>query len=579
MIEAELPDGTVLEFPGGTAPAVVQAAVKRRLASAGAGSGAANPTGVAMGSARPNQKPVEGSGGAAFGITPSSGLNRLQDTGGSEKFRQGFANAGIEAALGAKQLFKNLSPEEMEVLKMSRDDVAKAGGWGGLGRVTGGVGAGIATAIASPNILPAAVSALVKAVLASGAQSAAFTPVENQDDKYTEKLKEGAKGAAAALVMNGGAKVLKKALTGAVTPTPEAAKLMGQDVTPTLQQGAESRFAKFIGGLTSGSTHVRDRQEQEVLDALTERATKGNISAKDHTLSERLAAIQHSLDNDYEGVLGKKLFPMNNKIREGVLSQATALQKSGGRNASEAAQAESILQNVIGADRNAVRLKADTLRKDYLDRIQSEISDSNPRLVNDALVSAKNLIMKNSRDARLTSDELSALRDIDTRYFDLMRLKDVAKGSAGNDTGVPIKRIADAYGKGPGMDIIGAVNQTNEDLIGPAFRVLGKMPRQDEARTGMINLRRAAGLTAAAGAGAATIGAAPTAALIAPAYATSLLGQTRGGSRFLFGQNDWQKNLKSGLNSEQTNELVLANLLRAMRDNSSGVGAGLTVGE
>ena len=260
---------------------------------------------------------------------------------------------------------------------------------------------------------------------------------------------------------------------------------------------------------------------------------------------------------------------MTGKIRDEFLSQADAIKKSGGRFIDQQSEARGILDNIIGSDRNAVRLRADTLRTDYLDRIQSAISPSNDPLINEALLNAKNVLIQKSRNARLSPQELSALGEIDARYYDMMRLKDATSGAARSETGVDIKKLADAYGKGPGADIIGATNATNETLVGPLVRTLGATPRQDEART-LLNIAKR---TAAAGAAGATI---PQ--IAAPLYALSAAGQTSKGAKVLFGQTDAQRALKAALESPQTDEVNAANFLRALRDNSSTLGAGLTPG-
>ena len=58
-------------------------------------------------------------------------------------------------------------------------------------------------------------------------------------------------------------------------------------------------------------------------------------------------------------------------------------------------------------------------------------------------------------------------------------------------------------------------------------------------------MNRALGIGKVAIGGGATLATAstPAAAVLAPAYGASLIGQTRGGARYLFGDYDWQKKL------------------------------------
>jgi hypothetical protein len=235
--------------------------------------------------------------------------------------------------------------------------------------------------------------------------------------------------------------------------------------------------------------------------------------------------------------------------------------------------AREALDNIVGSDRNTVRLSADTLRGDYLNPLQQAVNDAKDPRVVEALVNAKNILINKSRNAKLSADELQTLKDIDSRYFDLMRLKE--SGEA-NLTGVNIGKLSQSYQNAPGMDIMGATNKTNDELIGPAVRVLGATPRQDEART-MLNITKRI-LQGSAAASLGTV-APVTTAVSAPLYGLSAMGQTPWGARALTGQNPTQKALKEALESNATNEVSLANLLRALRDNSSTLGASLTTGQ
>lgn len=569
-VEVELHDGTVLELPDGTTPQVAQAAARKYMQRVGTGSGAAAPAPVApTPTARAPERP-EGL------VTPES--SRL------DKLRYGVANAGIETYLGAKQLFGKLSPEEINVLQQSRGDVDRGGGWGTAGQIAGHVGVAAAGALAAPARLAQAVGALrgIPGLAAgagvSGAETAALTPVEDQDSIVSGKLAEGGKAALTQGALSAGGQVLKKAVTRMFTPSADAVKLMDQGVYPTLQQGAESRVGQTIGGLASGSKAVPRRQAQEVLDAVTSRATGGQATLPGGTLNERLGVVNDVLDKDYGAVLGNKKFPMTASIRRGAVAAAQGVEQPGGRFAQEAAEAASTVHNVMGDSTNGVRMGHEKLVKDYLDALQQTITDGTPQRVQQGIIAAKNLVLQQSRNSQLTPDELAVMKDIDSRYFDLMRLKDAAAGSAGHEEGVPIRKLAEAYARGPGMDQIGARNATSDELVGPAYRMLGKTESENAARGTLLNWRRMAGL-GTLGTGAALTGlVGPTAAALSPLYATSIAGQTKAGARALFGDYDWQKALRAGLDSAPTGQLTMANMLRGVRD-SNQLGYVLTPGE
>lgn len=543
-------------------------AIARRIQSVSVAPGA--PSG-GTNAAAPGGSPPQGQPGAPEGMLNADGSSPMMD-----RIQYGLANVGIKAYHGLKQtLGGTLTPEELAISKMSDADVEHSGFAGKTANLAGNLGLGVASSIAVPASAVTKIPAFLRAVLGSGISAAALTETDDPDHVLADKLKEGAKAAAMGGVITGGAQVLKKSLTKMVTPTADAQSLFDQGINPTLQQASESKLGRWIGGLTSGMSDVRARQEEEALAAIAKRASAGALDTKGMTAGEAVGTLNHSIDKDYGGVLDKKMFPMTNAIRDDVLRQGE-IGKSGGRFGQQQAEARDVLDNIVGSDRNSTRMNSDVLRKNYLDPMQQAIADAKDPRVSEALVNAKNVIIEKSRNSKLSPDELATLKDIDSRYYDMMRLREASKGAASNETGVDINKLANSYGKGPGADVIGSQNATNEALVGPLVRTLGATPRQDEARTFYNTLRRIGGMGVAGGATAAVPG---LAALTAPAYAISAAGQTAKGSRFLTGQNDWQKNLKSALESPQTSDFDMANILRALRDNSSTIGAGLTAGQ
>lgn len=544
-------------------------AIARRIQSISVAPGA--PSG-GPNAAAPGGSPPLGQQGAPEGFLKGDSSDNLMD-----QIQYGLANVGIKGYQGLKQTFGGtLTPEEIAVGKMSDEDVKRGGFAGKTANLAGNIALALGTSVAVPEAAVAKIPAFLRATLGSGAAAAATTAVDDQDHVFLDKLKEGTKAAALGGLISGGGAVLKKSVTQMFKPTADAQALFDQGINPTLQQASEGRFGRWIGGLTSGMTDVRARQEEEALAALAKRASAGALDTRGMTAGEAVGTLNHSLDTDYTGVLGGKMFPMTNKIRDDVLREGDKVGLSGGRFSQQQAESRDVLDNIIGTDRNSTRMNSDTLRNNYLNPLQQAISDAKDPRVEQALVNAKNILIEKSRNSKLTPDELTKLQDIDTRYYDMLRLREASKGAASNETGVDINKLANSYGKGPGADVIGAQNATNEALVGPLVRTLGATPRQDEARTLYNTMRRIGGMGVAGGASAAVPG---LAAITAPAYAISAAGQTAKGSRFLAGQNDWQKSLKSGLESPQTNDFEMANILRFLRDNSSTLGAGLTAGQ
>ena len=509
--------------------------------------------------------------------TPPEGF--LKADGSSpllDRIQYGLANVGIKGYLGAKNLFGELSPEEKQVLAMSNSDVDHSGVAGHVANVVGNVGAGVAASVLTPAMAgPAALARAMpylKAAGGSGAMAFATEPVEGHDlgEIYANKAEEAGKSALLGAGITGVAKGVTKAGTGLFQATKDAMDLYKQGINPTLQQASEGSVGRFIGGLTSGFTRTKERLAGETADALTDRISGGAVSAPGATVGQRLGMLDSGINTDYDNILGNRLFPITNNTRQAMLQQADNVGQSGGRFANQVSDARQALDNIVGGDTHTAQITADQMRGEYLNPLQTAINDSKDPKVIEALVNAKNVLTNRARNSQLSPDELQQLSDIDSRYFDLMRLK-----SAGdiNKTGVDVNALSNAYQKAPGMDNMGATNATNEELIGPLVRTLGRTPRQDEARTALINAGRAAALVGAGH----VLG--PGSLAVAPLYGLSALGQTAGGARFLAGANPWQQSLRDALESPTTSSPTMANLLRTLRDNSSNLGASINAAQ
>lgn len=525
----------------------------------------------------PATAPVGGSPPSAAMLAPdgSSGLG--------DRVYAGLAGAGIHSYLGIKNLFGSLTPIEQKVLEASDEDVKNSGFAGKAANLAGNVGSAVAASAAVPESALAGTVALlgraapyVKAALGSGAMAGITEPAKNQDDIVGDKLAAARNAALTGAVGTGVVKGVASVGTGIFKATQDAIDLMKQGITPTLQQAADSKVGRWLGGLTSGFSDVRGRQEQELLDTMTTRASGGAMlpQATKTPLAERNDQIGSTIDDAYDAILGNKKFPMNNDIRNSVLQQADNIKKSGGRFLDQQSDARGILDNIIGSDTNATRMGNAALRGNYLDRIDTALQGNNDPLVSQALLNAKNILIQKSRNAPLSPDELSQLGSVDSRYYDLQRMRDAATGDSGMKTGINIGKLTRSYGNAAQDDVLGATNDTADDLIGPLVRTIGETPNQNESRSMFIAAKRiAAPMLAGAGALSLGAGAGPVAAVGVPLYGLSALGQTAGGARFLTGQQGWQQALKGALDSPQTDDVTFANLLRAARDNTSALGA------
>jgi hypothetical protein len=355
-----------------------------------------------------------------------------------------------------------------------------------------------------------------------------------------DKLKSGAKDAAWGGALGAGGQVLTKALTKPFQASPEAEKLFSQGISPTLQQGADSATGKFVGGLTSGVTNVRPRQEQEVADAILHKVTDGNVAMPKGIGRDYLDASKGYVGSLYDDVLAGKVLPISPKTRSEAAAAASALNKQG-QFINEAQDASRAVGNVLGDSKRNINVNSATLRDNYLTPLSKEAYAAGNDETKRRILAARDVLIEKARTQRLTPDEQALLKEADIKQFDVQRIREATNGPAGEKEGVTLNRLVSAYAKNkmPG-------NTTGEDIVFPASRIVGSTPNQDMARQALITASRV-GTGAGLATGASLMGSPLTAAGIAGLYGVSALGQTKGGARYLMGQNDWQKRLAEQL--------------------------------
>lgn len=517
-----------------------------------------------------------------------TGVLKGDDTDSTlDQLKYGLGGVGVQGYLGLKNNFGKLDAEDQRVLKQSEDDVQRSGTVGKVANTLGQVGGGVASAIAAGALVPeaavAAVPAVVRAAIAkspllkgtlnyiknagaAGAQEGLTAPAEDQEDIVGSKLKRAGVAAGLGVGLKGVTDVLQMPMRGMFRASKDAIDLMKQGVTPTLQQGGDSWLSRFVGGLTTGAFKHGERQGEEVTRVLGNRVGNGNVDIPPGmTLNELTGQLEASIGQDKANLFKGKLLPMTAQIRDDALREADKLKLSGGRGLDPQREARGALDDVIGSDRNAVRMTEPRFQRDYMDRMDNKISRARDEEAKAALISAKEVLEQKSRRSVLNAEEKATLDEINGRLYDLARMNE-AKGTQGELPGFKIKSIVDAYGNQPDA----ALNVTNQELIGPIGRVLGKQPNQNQARAMLVNSLRVLG-------GLGTLGtAAVKAPYLAAPYAISLAGQTGPGAKALFGQYPLQRKLTSAFDSPATDDVTFANLLRAMRDNASNQGASFT---
>jgi hypothetical protein len=399
----------------------------------------------------------------------------------------------------------------------------------------------------------------------SGVQGALTTPVAGDGaEAYLNKGVQGAKDAATGAVLQGTLGALVKPFAGMFKPSAEAKGLFEKGINPTLQQGSEGFWGKTIGGLAANPTKTLLRQRDEVSDVLHGRLTEGNSGMPRSTGSEMVDDVRHYLGDQYDKLYRGKKIVLGPKLR-GELSADVSHINPQGQFRSSADKASKVWNDTMGpgvvshkTGQNLPEvINASTFRDRYLTPLQRKIFGD--EVMGDAeairrLTEAREKLIEKARNVRLAPDELKRLKELDNLNFDYQRLKEATRGRVGEEEGLDITKLVNAYSKKKG-EATSIGNTTLDDIVGPAYRTLEK-PSRAESLGKLAILRRsapglvaggAAGLGTAAATGSLGAGALPLAGM----YLLSGVGNTAKGSKALFGQYKMQKALAEYLRSSK----------------------------
>lgn len=485
----------------------------------------------------------------------------------------GVADAAIRGFIGIKDAFGLINPvygayrtasgeKALEDQIIREQEAEFANDPNKYQRMAGNVAANVAAAAvpmshiargttALTTMLPRALGVPAAGAAVSGAQGLILNPAEGEDatEQLLNKLKSSGTDALWGAGLASGGAVLKKALTKPFRATEEAIRLFREGINPTLQQAADSRIGRFIGGLTSGAINVRDRQNKEVVDAFLKRVAP-NLDTTKMTVPEKVALLKHQFGADYDKLFDGKVFKMGQPERSAIWSAARG-PKGTHQEAIENATRE--LGGVGGAMTSTNRVSMQTDRmKYYRDLLQDAINryNSNNGVVEAStkqnLIKAREAFDTLVRNKALSPDELAQLADIDSRYGDFLRFASAAEKPSFHSK----PRVADLlreYSQANPADFAVAGNKTQRELLEPAARVMGMTPTQDEARSLISAIKRIGKGAATAGVGAGAAVGNPAALALAPAYGLSLAGQTGPGARVLFGETAMQRALAEAM--------------------------------
>lgn len=469
------------------------------------------------------------------------------------------AGASVGSSIyGLKETLGGLTPNEQRIVQEGKATLAEAGPIAQGAKIAGDIGQFAVPASKVYNAVEKGVKGLTKlptvakylGLSAGGAAASApsgFIEPTGSEGTWTEVQEEKAGNAGKAAVLGA---VLNPVLAkggqmvseGIVKPSVETARLLKNSIVPKLQEGAENSWWRFVGRLTSGAVDPKNtREAKEVFNALEGRIAPG-MSMPEGTIPERIGVMQTVLNDGYSAVLSGKTYQLGRPERDAILAAGRA-----GLNKDARAIFEKNIDTVLPDVRTPLRFKyfegnANRGLSKYRDDFQRVAQnlrasqDADERAAGAAMAAARRAFDTNVRNSKLSQDEIKAIGDLDTRWEMFIPLRESANSAAGTRS-IPAAKIVDSSKKGFN---VANENYPNSDILGPVVRA---EPQGQEARALLVAMARAGGAAKIGGAAGVAASNPAIGAALAPVYAASLLGQTRGGARALYGDLDKQKKL------------------------------------
>ena len=484
--------------------------------------------------------------------------------------RAGIADSAIKGYMGLKTLAGGLDKQDQDVLHlMEEEHKADPEYW----KRTGGEAMGSVAQLAIPGgavksmaVLPALAKAIASrsgaatgAIAAgagiSGLSGLALNPGtgDSWGDQLVDKAKKSVEDSALGGVLSTGGQVLKRAVTKMFTPKPEAQGLFDQGVNPTLQQGGDSWLARTIGGLTSGAARVKQRQDREVLESYVKQYVAPGLDPAGMSLSEINGMARRLINADRDGIFQGKSFSLSPTDRSAIIRAVAGPRGTPTDVTTEALRSFPTLGDAMQSGNNVPRMGPDRMMEirqrfqDAIDRHPSGPGSTRvSNMAKENLIAAKDKFDQLVRDPKLNADEALRLATNGDQYKYFKRMQE-ASLTAPSHKNVRAEHLMQQFAEKDinqtgGQSFSELADPALEHLLGPAMRVIGETPTQDMVRSLVTGVKRAAPVAAAG-----LAGGGPAALAMAPAYGVSLLGQSAAGSRFLFGQNDWQKAMANHL--------------------------------
>ena len=403
--------------------------------------------------------------------------------------------------------------------------------------------ASVFTKAMNPSLLKAGLEFGTTPAIAA-AQTALMEPVKSDESAWQKAGKSAVLGKALEL----GGRALFSPLTGMTTPTKDAQLLLDNNVVPSVSAGTKGFVSSILSvgqglaGIGGGKQRGIDRVEKEIFEAGLSKTRAGTMispgtpSTNPEFFKENMGKLYDEIDK----ITGGKTFPILPNMWD--TSARTALAKVKGLPLPQKEHGEILqaIRDIIPPQKslNAVEMRNAIVRL----REERDLARASPSTINDKKAEVWKRVLADVETARnkvLSADEVKLVGEAEKAIHhtgimqDAARTVDPGKADFGTALIRTLKKADttpdDMYlaGKGHFMDIAPAGN-----------RIL------DAEKKGFMNQvasKLAYGTMGSMGLAGAAIPAPVVAGLVGPLVAMGAIGNTRGGAKFLMGQNEYQK--------------------------------------
>lgn len=473
MIEVELPDGAIAEFPDGTPQETIKGALQKRFAPKAAAPAAEPDLLQKSIDALQGFRDVPNATRQLLARIPAPALDLINKSGTPLGFATQILDVTPETAAGIDTEIQN-----EESAYQSRREASGETGFD-MSRLGGNI---VGTAPIAA-VLPAATT-LSRALLQGGVMGASQPVTNGAEDLWTDKTKQAAIGTIAGGIMNRLAAGLSRVVSPRVSDAVQ--RLLDEGITPSPGQvigGAANRAEQKLASVPLIGDAIRwgrNRANQELNEAAINRALApiGEQLPAGMTGREAVTHAGRVLGDAYDDVLTRMgaVRPDAQFGQElGSLSQLTANLPE-----AQSGQFQRILQNeVLGRIDNAgvmtsEGMKAAESNLGNIARNYMRSPDYDQRQLGAAVIEAQNTIRQMVQRVKPQfSDELAAINSGWANFMRPQRAASMVGAEDGNFTASQLQSAVKALDPSRNKSAFARGNALMQDLSDSAKNVLG----------------------------------------------------------------------------------------------------------